>query len=98
MFTATLTWPVLAANALFLQTIVAARNAPHPVPTFGSNGALWSLSYEFWYYLAFPLLVLPAGQEPVLEDARLLGLGLLVWGWSVGLSIVLLGLTWLMGA
>lgn len=37
-----------AGNLLFLQTI--------QVPTFGSNGPLWSLANEWWYYLAFPLL------------------------------------------
>ncbi len=26
-------------------------------PLFGSNDPLWSLAYEFWYYLMFPLLV-----------------------------------------
>jgi peptidoglycan/LPS O-acetylase OafA/YrhL len=33
-------------NLFFLQTIV--------VPTFGSNGPLWSLANEFWYYVLFP--------------------------------------------
>ncbi len=28
-------------------------------PQFGSNGPLWSLAYEFWYYATFPLLILP---------------------------------------
>jgi peptidoglycan/LPS O-acetylase OafA/YrhL len=37
-----------AGNALFLQTIL--------VPVLGTNGPLWSLAYEFWYYAAFPLL------------------------------------------
>jgi peptidoglycan/LPS O-acetylase OafA/YrhL len=37
-------------NMLFLQTIL--------IPTFGTNGPLWSLAYEFWYYLMFPLLAL----------------------------------------
>jgi peptidoglycan/LPS O-acetylase OafA/YrhL len=41
---------VLLDNALFLQGIIA--------PTYGSNGPLWSLSYEFWYYVIFPLIVL----------------------------------------
>ena len=41
--------PTLVGNLLFLQTIV--------VPVFGSNGPLWSLANEFWYYLLFPLLV-----------------------------------------
>jgi len=34
-------------NMLFLQTIFC--------PTFGSNGPLWSLSNEFWYYVLFPV-------------------------------------------
>lgn len=36
-------------NVLFLQTLA--------VPTFGSNGPLWSLAYEFWYYLWYPALL-----------------------------------------
>lgn len=35
-------------NLLFLQTVSA--------PVFGSNGPLWSLSNEFWYYICFPIL------------------------------------------
>ncbi len=34
-------------NLFFLQTIVCA--------TFGSNGPLWSLANEFWYYVLFPV-------------------------------------------
>lgn len=37
-----------AGNLVFLQTIA--------VPTLGSNGPLWSLANEAWYYLMFPLL------------------------------------------
>ncbi|MGZ3273573.1 MAG: acyltransferase family protein [Caulobacteraceae bacterium] len=40
------TWFV--ANAVFLQGLFA--------PAFGSNGPLWSLANEFWYYLCFPAL------------------------------------------
>jgi peptidoglycan/LPS O-acetylase OafA/YrhL len=36
-------------NMFFLQTIL--------VPTFGTNGALWSLANEFWYYVLFPLAI-----------------------------------------
>jgi peptidoglycan/LPS O-acetylase OafA/YrhL len=92
-----LTWPILAANALFLQTIRLPGMGHHPVPTFGSNGALWSLSYEFWYYLAFPLLVFLLARRQSSKMRVLSCLGLLAWGWFVGLNIVLLGLTWLMG-
>lgn len=34
-------------NVLFLQTIL--------VPSYGDNEALWSLAYEFWYYILFPV-------------------------------------------
>jgi peptidoglycan/LPS O-acetylase OafA/YrhL len=93
-----LTWPILAANALFLQTIKLPFVGPNAVPTFGSNGALWSLSYEFWYYLAFPLLVFLLARSQSARMRLLSCLGLLAWGWFVGLNIILLGFTWLMGA
>jgi peptidoglycan/LPS O-acetylase OafA/YrhL len=47
-----LTPRVFFGNLFFLQTIVT--------PVFGSNGALWSLAYEFWYYLLFPLALIAA--------------------------------------
>ena len=40
----------LAMNALFLQGFAA--------PTFGSNSALWSLSYEAIFYGLYPLLLM----------------------------------------
>ena len=42
------TVPVFFGNLFFLQSVVS--------PVFGSNGPLWSLSYEFWYYILFPAL------------------------------------------
>lgn len=42
-----LTLATFVGNALFLQDIA--------VPAFGSNGALWTLACEFWYYVYFPL-------------------------------------------
>lgn len=41
---------ILLGNILFLQDIA--------VPSFGSNGALWTLACEFWYYVYFPLAYL----------------------------------------
>ena len=41
---------VLLGNLLFLQGILARP--------FGSNGPLWSLAYEFWYYIWFPAIFL----------------------------------------
>jgi peptidoglycan/LPS O-acetylase OafA/YrhL len=31
--------------------------ATFAVPVFGSNGPLWSLSYEFWFYVLYPVLL-----------------------------------------
>ena len=94
----TLTWYGLAGNALFLQTIYLPGGHGFYIPTFGSNGPLWSLSNEFWYYLAFPLLVfMMAGAIPAWRRA-LLALALAVWGWFCGVGIVLLAIPWLMGA
>jgi peptidoglycan/LPS O-acetylase OafA/YrhL len=42
-----LTLGTLFGNLLFLQTILC--------ETFGSNGPLWSLANEFWYYVLFPV-------------------------------------------
>jgi peptidoglycan/LPS O-acetylase OafA/YrhL len=41
----------IGANLLNLQTIYT--------DFYGTNGPLWSLACEFWYYVAFPLLLLP---------------------------------------
>jgi len=37
-------------NMFFMQNILC--------HTFGSNGALWSLSYEWWFYMFFPFVYL----------------------------------------
>lgn len=42
------------ANMAFLQTIYT--------PVFGSNGPLWSLANEFWYYVIFPLGLIILGH------------------------------------
>jgi peptidoglycan/LPS O-acetylase OafA/YrhL len=93
----TLTLPTLAGNSLFLQTIALPGLHGLTVPAFGSNGPLWSLSNEFWYYMAFPLLVLLVAKRGSLRIRLACGLGLMLWGWFVGSSIALLGIPWLMG-
>jgi len=49
-------------NLFFLQTIFC--------DTFGSNGPLWSLANEFWYYVLFPV-ALAAGLAWVRRSFRL---------------------------
>lgn len=93
----TLTLPTFIENGLFLQTIALPWLHGRVAPTFGSNGPLWSLSNEFWYYIAFPFLVLLLGRSRSL-GMRIIGSVILIcWGWFVGAAIALLGITWLMG-
>ena len=76
-------------NLMFLQTVV--------VPSLGSNEPLWSLSYEFWYYVLFPLGCLAFAQRTqvwarvacLVVCAILLGL--------LGKSISLYFPVWLLG-
>jgi peptidoglycan/LPS O-acetylase OafA/YrhL len=78
-----------AGNAVFLQGMYVAP--------FGSNGALWSLAYEAFYYALFPLLVLgmtrtkgPGRWGFVLAAAVVIAVG--------GIPIWLLFPVWLLGA
>lgn len=52
---ARLNLPTFLGNAFFLQTIIA--------PVWGSNGPLWSLAAEFWYYLFFPTVMILASRK-----------------------------------
>ncbi len=52
LFYIALDWRTFLGNLCFLQTLDTTRIRP-----FGTNVALWSLSFEFWYYLLFPMLV-----------------------------------------
>jgi peptidoglycan/LPS O-acetylase OafA/YrhL len=95
---ATLNLHTFVENGLFLQTIALPGMRGQTVPVFGSNGVLWSLSYEFWYYMAFPLLVLLLSRGRSWRLRASCVFGLVLWGWFVGSGIALLGISWLMGA
>lgn len=76
-------------NVFFLQTIW--------VQTFGTNGALWSLANEFWYYLLFPLFYFLAARQSSWQ-LRLILIALVVfiyyligWGIATGFAIWLMG-------
>jgi peptidoglycan/LPS O-acetylase OafA/YrhL len=80
---------VFFSNLFFLQSVVS--------PVFGSNGPLWSLSYEFWYYILFPALILAATSWTGIRNRFLYaGLAALLM-WFVGLQISLYFLIWLAG-
>lgn len=78
----------LLGNLAFLQTLA--------VPTYGSNGALWSLCNELWYYLLFPLLL--GAIAPRRSALRLAGALLCaVLLATVFRSLAFYFLVWLMG-
>lgn len=70
-------------NLVFLQTIA--------VSTFGSNGPLWSLANEFWYYIAYPGLFLLFTRRKL--SPALLAVGLVAWFPALAIGFVV----WLMG-
>lgn len=78
-------------NVLFLQTI--------KTPIFGSNGPVWSLANEWWYYILFLFVFMIIrnrhGNIPV-QLARLLALALVCA--FVGDYILIPGAIWLLGA
>lgn len=95
----TLTLPVFAANALFLQYAAPPGTGGHMTLGFGSNGPLWSLCCEFWYYITFPLLVLLFTKSRSGRVRVLCVLGLVVSALIVGKFTVLwLGIPWVTGA
>jgi peptidoglycan/LPS O-acetylase OafA/YrhL len=68
------------------------------VPVFGSNGPLWSLRNEFWYYIMFPLgyfAVLPR-YKPAVRVAFACMLAFLFY--SLGRGLDLYAPLWLFGA
>jgi len=78
-------------NLFFLQTIRCR--------TFGSNGPLWSLANEFWYYVLFPLVLFAAlaWMKRSIRTAALLSLFALAVSWFVGNAILLGFFIWLTG-
>jgi peptidoglycan/LPS O-acetylase OafA/YrhL len=66
------------------------------VPSLGSNGPLWSLSNEFWYYILFPCLCLLLLGNSTWRRVACCGVILLVS--TVGLGLMALFPVWLLGA
>jgi peptidoglycan/LPS O-acetylase OafA/YrhL len=85
-----LSLPTFLANVLFLQTILT--------PVFGSNGPLWSLANEFWYYIACPFLffaLIGAGGLLSRLCNALIGIALVL---ILPIEMTLLGAIWISGA
>ncbi|RSY79059.1 acyltransferase [Sphingomonas koreensis] len=80
---ANLAWPVWIGNLFFLQDTLV-----HPL---GTNGPLWSLAWEWWFYLWYPALILlwrTRRPAPVL-----IAMAIFFWYPSVLLGFV----CWLLG-
>lgn len=88
-FHADLSWPIFALNLGMCQTILG--------PVLGSNGPLWSLANEFWYYLAGPVLFLLFYSR--IRHQLVLCVGVLAGlYWFLPTGILVYFLVWLMGA
>jgi len=75
-------------NLFFLQTVV--------VPVFGTNGPLWSLANEFWYYLIFPVGL--ALFTTKIRSNRFVYIIILTFiFFLLPKSIILLGFAWALG-
>lgn len=77
---------VFVGNLLFTQTILG--------PVWGSNGPLWSLAYEYWYYIWYPVIMIVISRKRSIPWV-LLGLSLVIAVLNVS---VLFGFgVWLLG-
>lgn len=74
----------LLGNIAFLQGFA--------VSTYGSNGPLWSLAFEFWFYIIFPAVILLLARRKVTLPLLSLGLLFVFPGLATGM------LAWLMGS
>jgi peptidoglycan/LPS O-acetylase OafA/YrhL len=78
----------------FMQTVER-----FPAPRFGTNGALWSLSSEFWYYVLFPFVAIPLLSRRTRMPTRIASAALVaILLWFVGARIGLAFPIWLLGA
>jgi peptidoglycan/LPS O-acetylase OafA/YrhL len=80
---------IFFGNLFFVQTIL--------VPTFGSNGPMWSLANEFWYYVLFPCAFLALRPGTRAHWRILNALVFFLCAWFVGPTILLLFPLWLLG-
>lgn len=78
------------SNMFFLQQTSS--------PTYGSDGPLWSLANEFWYYLLFPCALIALRRGTKWWSRALHGVALLLMLGLLSRGIVMLFPVWLAGA
>lgn len=82
-------WRTLLGNAFFVQNLL--------VPTLGTNAALWSLAYEFWYYVLFGLIVTALLRTTRTWLRVVAAVLVLVVAWFAGWGILSLAPLWFLG-
>jgi peptidoglycan/LPS O-acetylase OafA/YrhL len=82
-------WRTLLGNAAFVQDIL--------VPTFGTNAPLWSLSYEFWYYVLFGLLATATLKIARLRLRLVIAVLVIALASFTGFAIMSLAPLWFLG-
>jgi peptidoglycan/LPS O-acetylase OafA/YrhL len=84
-------------NAFFLQDLPVPGKPGQAFPTFGSDIPLWSLSFEFSYYLAFPCAVLALSHKRSWYFRLGYLVLLLTLGWFVGRIVIIYSISWVLG-
>ena len=77
------------ASLLFLQCIFT--------QPFGTNSVLWSVAYEFWYYLMFPLLFAAVALRPSSGKKWTCSVLFLICILILPAKVLMGGLIWLLG-
>jgi peptidoglycan/LPS O-acetylase OafA/YrhL len=88
VFTA-LTPQLFFGNLFFQQSVT--------MSTFGSNGALWSLANEFWYYILFPLGAVALWRTQALRRRLLCAVLFIACAWFVRNALLSSFPIWLAG-
>lgn len=84
-----LSFLIFLSNLFMTQTILS--------PTLGSNGALWSLANEFWYYLMGPMLLLIFFTKSIINKIIYLTVIIFLW-FFLPINITLYFLIWIVGS
>lgn len=87
-YSTSMDWKTFLGNLFFLQNIAT--------PIYAHNGPLWSLNYEFWYYILFPCLILIFKSKSAGAKGLYLLISLLIMK-LVGVHVLEYFLIWLMG-
>lgn len=83
------TAPNFFGSLFYVQSIL--------VRPFGSDGPLWSLSYEFWYYILFPIVLCALASRFRVRIRALYCVAAILIALFVGRAIALYFLIWLLG-